>query len=412
VRKGLPRLCGLLLAFLALGALAPVSAVAVEAQPDPFGEFTPIMVVLDTSGSMEKVIDEVASGGGRRLDAAQAAILDLIAALPQGQPYGMVAYPGRDSTNLGGCSIGRVETSLGGLDVSAASAAVRRMTPDGNTPTGPALQHASDLIRDAYGDAVGGVIVLVSDGESNCGSDPCEVAKSIRAAGVEVQVNTVGLQIEGRGEQELRCISEATGGRYISADDPDDLADAIGAAAQARISVTVAAPPGVFVIAGTGESGGGEIGLIVRSTGRVAAADVRVALSVSFTDGPVGSVLVPRPVRFLGNVDSGNQIALSFIVRPDDHRVGAAQWSVSVTARNAAPQVVTGEFFVRDTLGRGELGTLLNGVSRVAVVGDSYSSGEGAGGFYREGTNGGKGESACHRSDSTYAARIWGNDSV
>lgn len=401
-----------LLAVVAAGMVSPMSATAARPPADPFGEITPIIVVLDISGSMSSVITGENSNGGRRIDAAQAAVLDVISAIPTGQSYGMIAYPGRDSRVVDGCAIGNVETALGLLDVPAASAAVRRMVADGGTPTGPALQHASDLIRNSFGDAVGGVIVLVSDGQSNCGTPPCEVAQAIRAAGLDVQVNTVGLEINGAGEDELKCIADATGGRYVSANDPEALQEAIGAAAQARISVAVTAPTSVPVVTGTGDAGGGFIAVTVRSTGRVAAADVRVSLSVSFDGDSVGSVLVPLPVRFLGNINTGDELEFSFNVRPDDRKSGSATWSVSATARNAAPQVLTGSVLVSDRLSPEGLGAVLDGVTRVAVVGDSYSSGEGATGHYLEGTDGGKDGSKCHRSDSTYAAQIWGQKNV
>lgn len=390
-------------ASIAVGA--PVATPDNNSTSDPFGEHTPMMVVLDTSGSMNDEIDSVLGNGGRRIDSAQAALLDLVAALGAGQPYGMIAYPGRDAPTVDGCSTGRIETPLADLDPAQASAQIRRMTPDGDTPTGPALLRASQAITDRYGEDSIGVIVLVSDGESNCGTPPCEVAGDIRAAGIDVQVNTVGLQIDGPGEDELRCIADATGGRYVGVDDGDELIDAITGAALARTSVSVSGSESFSVVSGTGAAPGGTMQVTVRSSGRVPAADVRVSLSLALDDETAGSVLVTRPVRFLGNLGVGDERVVSFDVRPDDSLLGPATWNVSVTARNARPQLLHGKSTISDTLGQSALGALFDGVTRVAVVGDSYSSGEGAG-SYIEGTDGGDG-SKCHRSDTTYAAEIW-----
>jgi lysophospholipase L1-like esterase len=398
-----------LLVTLALSASAPAAA---SASPDPFGEHTPLMVVLDTSDSMNDEIGGALGQGGRRIDSAQSALLDLVAALGADQPYGMIAYPGRDAPQIDGCATGRIETPLAALDPAQASAQIRRMTPDGDTPTGPALRRASQAIADRYGENATGVIVLVSDGESNCGTPPCEVAASIRASGIDVQVNTVGLEVDGAGEDELRCIADATGGRYVGADDEEGLVDAVTGAALGRLSISVDAPDSFAVVSGTGDASGGTVRVSVRSTGRVAAADVRVTLSVALDGETAGSVLVTRPVRFLGNLDVESERQLSFDVRPDDSLLGAATWTVSATSRNARPQITTGSASVTDHLGASALGPLFDGVDRVAVVGDSYSSGEGAGG-YLPGTDGDDdGESMCHRSDSQYAAEIWGIDHV
>ena len=395
-------------ASLAIAVVLPVSSLpsvslAAESTADPFGEHTPIMVVLDTSGSMDEVLGDVVSTGGSRLDSAQSALLDLVGALGPDQPYGMIAYPGRDSITVDGCETGRLETALAPLSAATASAEIRRMTPDGETPTGPALLHASQELTISYGEGASGVIVLVSDGESNCGPPPCEVAKEIRAGGIDVQVNTVGLELDGEGEDELRCIADATGGRYIAADNSDELIDAITGAALGRLTMSVSAPDDFVVVSGTGTSAGSTVTVEVTSNGRVAAADVRVSLSITL-DSP-GSVLVPRPVRFLGNLETGDVRRLSFEVRPDDSEYGTAEWTVTVTSRNARPQTASGSALISGAFG--DLGPLLQGVERVVVLGDSYSSGEGTEVDYISGTDGGANESACHRSERTYASILW-----
>lgn len=405
---------GALVALMAGLVAAPVVA---DNENDPFGVHTPIVVVMDTSGSMDESVGNPYSPEYARIQAARSAVLDLVANLGNGQPFGLLGYPGRDAAVVDGCPIGRVEIAPGALDVGAAAAAVRRLTPDGNTPTGPALDHAARLIRDTYGQDARGVIVLVSDGESNCGEIPvCEVAKEIRASGLEVQINTVGLNLTGAAEEEMRCVADATGGRYIDAGSGSgtDLSAAIAASAQAALSLTVSAPDRLRVVSGLGGGGGGEFSVTVRSTGRVPAADVRVSLVVrNEYDGESSTVLVPRPVRFLGNLDVGASRTLTFAVRPDDRTtIGSADWTVTATAANAAPAIADGRSRLEGEVYASQLGGILAGVDSVVVLGDSYSSGEGASGSYEEGTAGEDGESACHRSDKTYAHEIWGEDTT
>ncbi len=252
-----------------------------DSEIDPFGLYTPIVVVMDTSASMNEGVGSAFSEQYSRIQGARSAVLDLVGRLGDAQPFGLIAYPGRGADVVDGCSIGRVELPPGPLDMGVAAAAVRRLTPDGDTPTGPALQHASDVIRDTYGPESRGVIVLVSDGESNCGEPPvCEVASAIRAGGLDVQINTVGLNLTGAAEAEMRCVADATGGRYIDAGDGsgDELSAAIAASAQSALSITVDAPREVRVVNSADSGGGGDVTVTVRSTGRVSAADVRVSL--------------------------------------------------------------------------------------------------------------------------------------
>lgn len=78
-------------------------------------------------------------------------------------------------------------------------------------------------------------IVLVSDGESNVGPPPLEVAQAAAAAGVKVYTVGIGtregsvLRIQGRSvftrldEDTLKGVAEVTGGRYLSAQNESEL---------------------------------------------------------------------------------------------------------------------------------------------------------------------------------------------
>lgn len=380
--------CGIIVFGLTL-FLTPMASAANEPS-DRFGEHTPIMVVMDTSDSMS----ELNGADGRRIDAARSAMLDLVGALRPGRAYGLISYPG-GSTNDSGCTVGETQTPLGPLEPVGSSSDIRRLSPDGDTPTGPALRHARDVVgASGYSS---GTIVLVSDGESNCGPDPCEVAGQIRSSGFDVVVNTVGFEVEGAAAEELQCVADVTNGRYFSVDDRDGLAAGIAAASGAHLAVAVNAPTELDVVTGRGTSGT-HFDVTVTSDGRFPAHDVRVVLSVDD-----GAILVPRPVRFLGNLGPGASRTVQISARPDEMSTDV-QWKVTVTARNAKPVVRTGDVSIDEELAPSELGPLLRDVERVAVVGDSYSSGEGIGTYRPSSTN------KCHRADKAmYAALIWGD---
>jgi Ca-activated chloride channel homolog len=75
----------------------------------------------------------------------------------------------------------------------------------------------------------------VSDGQSNTGPDPLEIADEAKTAGVKVYTVGIGteegtiLQIQGRNvftrldETTLRGMADVTGGKYFNAQDEGDL---------------------------------------------------------------------------------------------------------------------------------------------------------------------------------------------
>ncbi len=200
----IPRLALVVLTLIALAL--PPSVAAAQGASD--GQAS-VVFIVDTSGSMS----------GTPLAQAKAALTTAIGALPSEQPVGLRSYAG--SCNNGGILRVPVATdNRGDLDT-----AIAQLSAGGGTPTPAALVAG---VTDLPDDPDGRVVVLISDGASSCG-DPCPVAASLYAeAEVEFKVHTVGFRAPGSAAAELQCIAEVTGGDYFSADDADELADAIG----------------------------------------------------------------------------------------------------------------------------------------------------------------------------------------
>ena len=90
-------------------------------------------------------------------------------------------------------------------------------------------------------------IVLVSDGESNVGPPPLEVAQEAVAAGVKVYTVGIGtkegsvLRIQGRSvftrldEESLKGMAELTGGRYLTATSESELTEVYDDLARERL---------------------------------------------------------------------------------------------------------------------------------------------------------------------------------
>ena len=217
-----PRQTVAVLTVLALMVLGP----PVGAQSDDSPEA--VVLVLDASGSML----EGDGQGGTKIDTAKAALRTLIDELPEGQQVGLRVYghrvPSRQKAEA--CQDTEAIAPVGALDRDRLRSAVDSFQALGETPIGLSLQQAA---ADLPGDTAG-AIVLVSDGLDECfpelGPEPCQVARDLAATGVELRIESVGLQVDDTARAQLQCIADATGGIYVDVADASRLADELLAA--------------------------------------------------------------------------------------------------------------------------------------------------------------------------------------
>ncbi len=186
-----------------------------------------VVICIDTSGSM-RARDLVPT----RWDAAVAAARTFVDAVPAGTRVGVVSF-----------SSSAAVIAAPTADLDAVRDALGRIPPpDGATAIGDALALAAQQLP------AGGrrIIVLLTDGVNNRGSDPLEVARSIGARGVTIE--TVGVGSSGSGEiipgtaepadldaDSLRAIARSGGGRYVEARDAGALSDAFRSIALATV---------------------------------------------------------------------------------------------------------------------------------------------------------------------------------
>lgn len=371
-----------LLAFAGLCLLAaPKPAAAVAPAP---GAADPLILVVDVSGSM----DEEDDNGTRKIDGAKLALLDYLDTVEPGSLMGLRTYPDQRG---GSCNSGRVAIPIGEVDPQAMSAQIRKLQPDGDTPTAEALRAAVRDLRD-QGQARG-TLVIVSDGESNC-DDPCEAAREIRKGGFDLQTLTVGFRISDEGRKELQCISDELGGRYLDIDQSEELRDTLDRLGRPRIEVALDGGSRRTAIAGGDEI---EIAATVTNSGEVEAQDVIGQLTFR-----VQGADVRRPVVHLGNLAPHASRQVVWKVRAGPAAVGQELGFVVVgRALNASSTgVAQGILHAIGVTTPDEAGDIVKGPGGpIAILGDSYSSGEGAD-RYDAGTD--TDQNGCHRSQLTY----------
>ena len=359
---------------------------------------TPLMIVLDVSGSMNEADDD----GQVRLDVAKSGLADVLFEQQPGSPVGVWTYPDQEGD---GCSDGALVQPIGPLDATEATARIETFGAGGQTPTGPALKAAVDALRQAgYSE---GNLLLVSDGLSNCPPDPCEVAGDLVSEGFNLTIDTFGMYLSDEGLQELQCIASATGGRSYEADDTDQVEELLDDLARTSLDVEVDVAP--LVTSGLSTP----IDVTVTNDSGVDAEDVQVSLAFREvgSDSIMPAVLPPR--YRVGNIPAGEAVERRWDVVPGGSGdEGRAEFEVTASATRGASTTTSGAFDISgEHAGIDDAGELLSDVrdagGRIAIMGDSFSSGEGVG-TYLEGTS--TPENRCHRSHLTYAVPLYGED--
>lgn len=352
-----------------------------------------IVTVFDLSGSM----NDKDPTGAVKLEGAKSALEKFVLGQPASSEIGLWTYPGGDEVL--GCAAG--DFVGGGAvapigDASRLTALIDGLRADGGTPTGPALQAVVDrLTSQGYR---GATILLVSDGESNCGPPPCAIAKSVAAQGFAVTINAMGFQLSPEGQKELGCIAAATGGSYVAIDDAAQLDENIRRLGIPNLEVKATGPTQAIV--------GQQIaitGTVTNPSSRTIE-DAHVALR--FADAGSQSIFpAVLPPRFgLGNIAPGETITRTWTVTAGvDVTGGTASYRISTWGKDVSATEAQGTVTVHATSDlKAAAAPWLKSITdkgSVAVVGDSYSSGEGAGN-YISGTD--TALNRCHRSWKTH----------
>jgi len=183
-----------------------------------------LIFILDASNSMNKPF-----GDDTRIAAAKTALADLLTGMPEGGNVGLMIYGHRITHE------NKVE-SCQDIDLmfplAAYSASVREnmisafdeVEAKGMTPLADSLVAASNELVN------GGTIILVSDGEGNCGGQHMIVAEMLATLDPPITLYVVGIDIEDEAGQILRDMALATSGSYWSVSEASGLLDALFAA--------------------------------------------------------------------------------------------------------------------------------------------------------------------------------------
>ncbi|HEU0073381.1 MAG TPA: VWA domain-containing protein [Dehalococcoidia bacterium] len=247
---GIKRHVPAVLYLLALAAMIIALARPQATIPTPSTTGT-VILSIDVSGSMFAQDVEP-----NRMEATKEAAREFVEKQPSGVKIGVVSF-----SDFGALVAPPSESRTQALE------SISRLRPQRGTNIGAGLAVALDAIYEDQADgepiltneptptpAPGEVlsappasIVLVSDGQSNTGADPLELAQEAAQAGIKIYTVGIGtpegtvLQIQGRNvftrldEATLKGMAELTGGRYFNAQDESDLREIYDDLARERV---------------------------------------------------------------------------------------------------------------------------------------------------------------------------------
>jgi len=176
------------------------------------------IIVLDGSGSMWAQIE-----GKARITIARETLHEVLATLPDDLELGLMTYGHREKGNCDDIEMLVQPTAGAGAAIAAAADGIN---PKGMTPISDAVRLAAEDLRFTEQKAT---VILITDGLETCEVDPCALASELESQGVDFTTHVLGFGLSDEEGQQVACLAENTGGKYLSANDGDALVEALTA---------------------------------------------------------------------------------------------------------------------------------------------------------------------------------------
>ena len=213
----------LLTSALGAGALLATCAGAASQAEPPANCIKDAMIVFDASGSMTGM--GFGEGAVRRIEQVRRALERVLPDIAPMRNLGLIVFGPGDRQ---ACENVDVRLRPGPNSASRIMSEVSGLQPYGQTPLTGAVGAAAEVLHFRDHPAV---IVLLTDGEETCRGEPCALARELKRQGRDVTVHVIGYMLRFASEpstgQFARCLSENTGGMFISTETTDELVAAL-----------------------------------------------------------------------------------------------------------------------------------------------------------------------------------------
>ncbi|EMY71427.1 vWA domain-containing protein [Leptospira vanthielii] len=166
--------------------------------------------ILDASGSMSEKWD-----GKTRMAVAKEKLLQLLGGLPKDVSVGLVAYGNR----IAGCSSARLYHPIQKGAASVVSQKISSIVPAGSTPIAQTLSVVGEYLLNDLQETE---IIFISDGVESCEGDPKSVLYQLKQSGKKFRLQVLGIDIDPKGEEDLKRLSILGDGNYYPLKRPED----------------------------------------------------------------------------------------------------------------------------------------------------------------------------------------------
>lgn len=173
--------------------------------------------VVDLSGSMNRY----EQGASLKAHAIKA----LSASLPESRPYAVRVFGHRVGLQdrAASCADSELIFPFERHDVSLARARLSGLLAQGYTPLAKSLQAIENDLAKTPGKHV---VILLSDGIDSCDGDPAGEIEKLKAHGLDIIVNPIGLGLDAAARAQLEEIANITGGKFTAVSNPSLLSQA------------------------------------------------------------------------------------------------------------------------------------------------------------------------------------------
>lgn len=179
------------------------------------------MVVLDGSGSMAAA--DFPEGAPNRMDRVRLALSRVVPDAAQVRRLGLVIYgPGKSERSCRHVDLKFPPRPQAARDILQFA---DQMRPAGRTPLTRSVAVAVDALKDSPRPAE---VVVLTDGEDTCGSDPCDLARRLKVEAPGIRVHVVGFRLPSyNATAGAQCLATETGGMFVTAETTSQLTDSL-----------------------------------------------------------------------------------------------------------------------------------------------------------------------------------------
>ncbi len=178
-----------------------------------------VLIILDASGSM------ALGGTPNRMEIAKQAIKSYVSKASANTQIGLMIYghKGSNSTNdkSASCVSADVISSIGSVNSQSVDSQLSTINPVGWTPMGYALKQAQ--LAFIGKDSENNEIILLTDGEESCDSNPTGEASNLKSSAQKIKINVIGFAVDSKAQAQLNQISTNGGGTFSTANNYAEL---------------------------------------------------------------------------------------------------------------------------------------------------------------------------------------------